>query len=116
MHGAFCVNQWLEKEGYLKFRSKPSFVTDLDKAEIDWSKTKAWGWGCYYARMFFNLKGREPQGVIKPEKLEDEKKKLVQKIMGIKDDKGRTMLNQVFQPEPTNPTEDDGLDRIVEFS
>jgi predicted AlkP superfamily phosphohydrolase/phosphomutase len=99
MHGAFCVNQWLEKEGYLKFRSRPSSVTELDKAEIDWSKTKAWGWGGYYARIFFNVKGREPQGVIKPEKLEDEKKKLVQKMMGIKDDKGRTMLNQVFEPD-----------------
>jgi len=99
MHGAFCVNQWLEKEGYLKFRSKPSSVTDLDKAEIDWTKTKAWGWGGYYARIFFNVKGRESQGVIKPEKLEDEKRKLVQKMMKIRDDKGRTMLNQVLEPD-----------------
>jgi predicted AlkP superfamily phosphohydrolase/phosphomutase len=50
-------------------------MSDLDKAEIDWSKTKAWGGGGYYARIFFNVKGREPQGVIKPKKLEDEKKK-----------------------------------------
>lgn len=99
MHGAFCVNQWLEKEGYLKFRTKPGSVTDLDKADIDWEKTKAWGWGGYYARIFFNVKGREPQGRVNPDELEKEKKKLTEKIMKMKDDEGRTMKNQVFEPD-----------------
>ena len=58
MKGGFCVNQWLEQEGYLKFRSRPTAVTELEKADVDWARTKAWGWGGYYARVFFNVKGR----------------------------------------------------------
>ena len=98
MKGGFCVNQWLEQEGYLTFKKKPDKPTDLDKAEIDWSKTKAWGWGGYYARIFFNVKGREAQGVIEPSQLEAEKKKLTEKISKIKDHTGRTMKNMITEP------------------
>lgn len=99
MHGAFCVNQWLEKEGYLAFKEQPASILDFDKAEIDWTKTKAWGWGGYYARIFFNIKGRESDGIIEPEELELEKKLLTEKIMAITDDKGRKLENLVLSPK-----------------
>ena len=98
MHGAFCVNQWLEREGYLSFKTPPASVIDIDKASVDWEKTKAWGWGGYYARIFFNVRGRESSGIIEPGELESEKKKLTQRVMQIKDDKGKTMKNQVLEP------------------
>ena len=98
MKGGFCVNQWLEQEGYLAFEKKPDKPTDLDDAEIDWGKTKAWGWGGYYARIFFNVKGREAKGVIEPSQLEGEKKKLTERISKIKDDTGRTMKNWTTEP------------------
>ncbi len=99
MKGCFCVNQWLEREGYLTFRSKPTTVTDIDKAEIDWSRTKAWGWGGYYARVFFNVKEREAQGIVDPASLEAEKKGLVEKILKIRDGEGKEMDNAVFEPD-----------------
>ncbi len=99
MHGAFCVNQWLEQEGYLKFKTKPTAPTELDKMEIDWSGTKAWGWGGYYARIFFNVKGREDSGIIDQGELENEKKKLTQKFMTINDHVGKRMKNVVFEPD-----------------
>jgi len=74
MKGAFCINEWLERVGYLVFKNKPIAKTEIEKAEIDWTKTKAWGWGGYYARIFFNVRGREPQGIIPPEELEKERK------------------------------------------
>ena len=98
MHGAFCVNQWLQEQGYLKLRKKPETQTDLEKADVDWSKTKAWGWGGYYARIFFNVKGRESEGTIAPKDLDKEKKELIKKLDSVKDDKGRTMANRVFEP------------------
>lgn len=98
MLGGFCVNQWLEQEGYLKFKKRPDKPTELDKAEIDWAKTKAWGWGGYYARIFFNVKGREATGVIDQAQLEAEKRKLTEKILKIKDHTGRTMRNSVSEP------------------
>ena len=99
MKGGFCVNQWLEKEGFLRFKNKPASVMDLDKAEIDWDNTRAWGWGGYYARVFFNVKGREVQGAIDPSQFEEEKKRLTDRIMSIKDRDGNVMGNQVFEPK-----------------
>jgi predicted AlkP superfamily phosphohydrolase/phosphomutase len=99
MHGAFCINEWLRKEGYLSLKSEPKEQTDFDKAEVDWGKTKAWGWGGYYARIFFNVKGREAEGVIDPKDLDAVKKDLVKRILEIRDDKGRRMENQVFEPD-----------------
>jgi predicted AlkP superfamily phosphohydrolase/phosphomutase len=98
MKGAFCVNEWLAREGYLALRNRPSSQTDLEKADVDWARTKAWGWGGYYARIFFNVKGREPEGVIDPGDFEKEKKKLVEKIMKIRDDQGRPMANRALEP------------------
>ena len=40
-----------------------------DKCEVDWDNTLAWGSGGYYARLFLNVKGREPDGVIDPAKV-----------------------------------------------
>ena len=31
---------------------------------IDWSRTTAWGDGGYYARVFLNVEGREPEGTV----------------------------------------------------
>ena len=99
MQGAFAINQWLEQMGFVKFVKKPDSVTEFDKAEVDWSATRAWGWGGYYARIFFNVKGREPQGVIPEQDLPAVKKELKEKIMHIRDPTGRLMQNVVFEPE-----------------
>ena len=42
----------------------PKTVTPFEKLNVNWSKTKAWSEGGYYARVFFNMQGREPLGVV----------------------------------------------------
>ncbi|MCI4337273.1 MAG: alkaline phosphatase family protein [Thermoplasmata archaeon] len=65
MDGCFCINEWLISKGYLTLRGPmPPKGTQIEKAAIDWSKTRAWGAGGYYARIFFNVKGREPNGIL----------------------------------------------------
>jgi len=98
MQGAFCVNQWLVEQGYLKFKFPPMKGSDIEKAQVDWEKTRAWGWGGYYARIFFNVKGREPSGVVEPMDFEAEKMELKRRILQIKDDKGKVMKNSVLEP------------------
>jgi predicted AlkP superfamily phosphohydrolase/phosphomutase len=98
MKGGFCFNQWLEKGGYLKLKIRPMGQTDLDKADVDWSKTKAWGWGGYYGRVFFNVEGREATGSIAQKEFERAKSELTKEIMKIRDDKGVKMANEVFVP------------------
>jgi predicted AlkP superfamily phosphohydrolase/phosphomutase len=64
MQGGFCINEWLRREGLLTLKEEPSGPVPLEKCEVDWTRTKVWGSGGYYARVFFNVEGREPQGVI----------------------------------------------------
>jgi predicted AlkP superfamily phosphohydrolase/phosphomutase len=72
MQGCFCVNEWLIQNGYLTLRGpRPKPKTPIEEASIDWSKTAAWGAGGYYARIFFNLRGREPDGIVPPKEVPD---------------------------------------------
>ncbi|MGD8623411.1 MAG: alkaline phosphatase family protein, partial [Anaerolineae bacterium] len=64
MAGGICFNEWLKREGYLVLEYQPEGIVPLEKCEVDWSRTLAWGSGGYYARLFLNVKGREPEGVI----------------------------------------------------
>jgi len=99
MRGAFCFNEWLIQQGYLVLKERPQGVTELEKVAVDWGRTKAWAWGGYYARIFFNVKGREVQGVIDAKDLDRERDVLTKKIMEIPDSKGRRMDTKVYRPE-----------------
>ena len=99
MRGAFCVNEWLIERGYLSVRHKPHGVVDLEKLSIDWEATKAWGWGGYYARIFINVKGREPKGVVDPSSYESFREELADELRKIEDPNGRRMDTKVYKPE-----------------
>ena len=58
------MNEWLIREGLLVLNEYPTTLTPFDKLNVDWSKTRVWSEGGYYARVFFNVQGREPSGVI----------------------------------------------------
>jgi len=103
MRGAFCVNEWLVREGYLVLKERPSSVVELEKAPVDWGRTRAWAWGGYYARVFLNVKGREPEGVIDPNEFEQERDKLAERLKTISDPNGRRMETQVYKPETLYP-------------
>ncbi|MEM9163537.1 MAG: alkaline phosphatase family protein, partial [Cyanobacteria bacterium P01_F01_bin.4] len=62
--GGICINEWLIEHGYLTLKETLTEPTPLDQVEVDWSQTKAWGAGGYYARVFLNVQGREPEGTI----------------------------------------------------
>lgn len=99
MKGAFCVNEWLIREGYLVLKNYQEKVTDLDKCEVDWGRTKAWGWGGYYARIFLNVEGREQSGVIPPEEYDNVREELRMKLMQIRGPNGEAFDTKVYTPE-----------------
>ena len=86
MDGGICVNEWLMANGYLALKEQPQSAVPLSKVKIDWPRTKAWGDGGYYARVFLNVAGREPEGTIAPEDYEKVRDEL---IAGLKVDPGR---------------------------
>ncbi len=99
MEGGICVNEWLIQEGYLKLRSYPNEVIPFSKAEVDWQHTKVWSEGGYYARVFMNVKGREPQGAIDPRDYEKTRDELIAKLEAITDENGKNIGTRVFRPE-----------------
>ena len=99
MKGLICVNMALEKLGLLKFNTKPKPRTRIGDADIDWDNTYAWGWGGYYARIFLNIEGREPHGIIKYENYEKMREEIIKKIKSIKDNNGNPMNTIVYKPE-----------------
>jgi len=99
MKGLICINMALEELGLLKFNTKPKRRTRIGDADIDWNKTYAWGWGRYYARVFLNLEGREPNGIIKKEDYEKMRDKIVVMLKNIKDVNGNPMNTKVYKPE-----------------
>ena len=99
MKGAFCINEWLIEEGDLVVREKPQSPVSMEKVEVDWSRSKYWGWGGYYARLFLNIEGREARGIIRPEDYEQERDALVEKIMSIRGVDGDKWKTRVIKPQ-----------------
>ena len=99
MKGAFCVNEWLIEQGDLAVKDKPTSPTSLDDLAIDWSKTKAWAWGGYYARIFLNVEGREPRGIIPPQDYEKERDGLLTRLMAIRGPQNEPWRTTVIKPQ-----------------
>ncbi|MEO0248753.1 MAG: alkaline phosphatase family protein [candidate division WOR-3 bacterium] len=99
LDGGICVNEWLMAEGYLSLKERPSTITPFDKVEVDWKRTIAWGEGGYYARIFLNVKGREPQGILEPSEYETVRDELAEKLRAITNPAGETIGTKVYKPE-----------------
>ena len=99
MVGGICINEWLMQEGYLTLKEQPDKLTPLSKTEIDWGRTRAWGAGGYYGRLFLNVQGREPQGVIPAADYEHTRDELVAKLEAITDPEGHNIGTRVFKPQ-----------------
>ncbi|WFO74789.1 alkaline phosphatase family protein [Desulfurococcaceae archaeon MEX13E-LK6-19] len=104
MKGAFAVNQWLEEIGFLKLKRKPEKpCTDLKPDMVDWEHTKAWGWGGYYSRIFINIKGREPKGIVPPEKVPDVIAELRDELKKLRGPSGEQWKNMLYTPQELYP-------------
>lgn len=102
--GGICINEWLIQQGLLTLQGPlPSEPTPYAQVGVDWSKTKVWGEGGYYARIFINLKGREPQGQVEPAEYEAFRDELAERIRQIPDDHGNPLQTHVFKPETIYP-------------
>ena len=100
MQGCFCINQWLEQKGYLTLAQPPARPgTPLEKADVDWSRTRVWGAGGYYARLFFNVRGREPQGVVAPEELPALRATLERDLATLTGPDGRPLSARILDPK-----------------
>jgi predicted AlkP superfamily phosphohydrolase/phosphomutase len=103
LEGVVRFNEWLIQKGLLTLRQRPATPVALNKCEVDWTKTKAWGDGGYYGRCFLNIRGREPSGTIPPEEVESFKAQLTDELVAMTDERGALLGNVVLRPEKIYP-------------
>jgi predicted AlkP superfamily phosphohydrolase/phosphomutase len=99
MDGGIRVNEWLRQERLLTTLAEPEGPTSLAKVGVDWSRTVAWGEGGYYSRIFMNVRGREPEGIVPPEEYESVRSDLAARLTAIPDHEGRSIGTRVYTPE-----------------
>ncbi|MBZ0299130.1 MAG: alkaline phosphatase family protein, partial [Anaerolineae bacterium] len=98
MDGGICLNEWLWRAGWLSLRTPPpeGRITPFEQLDIDWSRTRAWGSGGYYGRIFLNVAGREPQGCIPPAAYEQTRSELAAALATVSGPDGLIVGAQVF--------------------
>ncbi len=100
LDGGFCVNEWLIREGLLTLdQPYPDSSTPLDDLDVDWAATRAWSTGGYYARIFMNVEGREPEGVIPADEYDAARADLRARLEATVGPDGEPLGTRVFAPE-----------------
>jgi predicted AlkP superfamily phosphohydrolase/phosphomutase len=99
MDGCFCINEWLIQQGYLSLSGpSPPRGTAIEKAAVNWAKTSVWGAGGYYARINFNIKGREPQGTVDPREVPELTRRLTEDLEKVRKPDGSSLKADVRAP------------------
>jgi predicted AlkP superfamily phosphohydrolase/phosphomutase len=101
LRSVFRINEWLLQQDYLALREGyvPPSATALSPEMIDFSRTTAWAEGGYYARVMLNVSGREPHGIVAPERYEAERARLRQGLEAVAGPSSPPWQNRVETPE-----------------
>jgi predicted AlkP superfamily phosphohydrolase/phosphomutase len=99
MEGGIAINEWLIRQGYLVPQGPITGPARLEAVKVDWSRSIAWGAGGYYGRLFLNVKGREPQGIVAPADYEATRDRLAAELETLGDHQGRPIGTRVLRPE-----------------
>jgi predicted AlkP superfamily phosphohydrolase/phosphomutase len=99
MVGGICLNEWLIEEGHLALAGYPGEVTPIERCDVAWRHTRAWGDGGYYGRLFMNVAGRELHGVVLEDAYDRERSRLAEAIEGIPGPDGQRLGSRAFKPE-----------------
>jgi len=89
------LNSWLRSEGYLTLKAGADGTSEWLR-DVDWQATKAYCLGL--TGMFFNLRGREREGIVAPgAEAAALKAEIIAKLNGLRDgDRGETGIREVF--------------------
>jgi len=102
LKGGIAINEWLIREGHLalkEYPAEPTRIEDLaERGLVEWDKTTAWGAGGYYGRIFFNVAGREPRGVVPPARYSVLQEEIAAGIEAIQDENGASLRTRVLRP------------------
>lgn len=94
----FNLNSWLMDNGYAALASGSVRGEEAYFAEVDWTKTRAYGLGIN--SLYFNQRGREPEGQVNPGDDADAlARELIQRLTALRDPAtGDKVISRVCRP------------------
>jgi predicted AlkP superfamily phosphohydrolase/phosphomutase len=111
------LNVWLKDNGYLVLKEGVKETGEFFQG-VDWPKTKAYAFGL--AGIYFNVKGREKNGIVEPgEEYQELKAELIEKLSGLKDPQtGEVAITEMFDNRKiyNGPYADSGPDLISGYN
>jgi predicted AlkP superfamily phosphohydrolase/phosphomutase len=87
---SFNLNTWLLQNGYITLKAGASDDTSEPLANVDWSKTRAYGLGLN--GLYLNLKGREQQGIVGSGEADALLKEIDDQLLSVHDPKNGTSV------------------------
>ena len=96
LDGEIPVNEWLVREGLLALNEYPKAPTRFEKLSVNWSQTKAWSEG---GQVFFNVQGREPQGVVPASEYESFQNEMNARLEALPGPDSKPLDSRVFKPQ-----------------
>ncbi|MEE8409962.1 MAG: alkaline phosphatase family protein [Myxococcota bacterium] len=98
LHGCIAVNQWLVERGDLVLTTGVGQPVPFSPDLVDWSKTRAWADGGYVGRIYFNVEGREPGGIVAESRVDALARELRSGLLVITRPDGTAMQTRVHRP------------------
>lgn len=98
LDGGFCINDWLIEQQWLTLKTPVRGARRLELADVDWSRTKAWGEGGYCGRIYVNRVGREPRGTVAEDEYEQFCEELVARLEHLTGPDGEMIESMVVRP------------------
>jgi predicted AlkP superfamily phosphohydrolase/phosphomutase len=99
MEGAIAINEWLQRSGYLALSQTPVRPTALRAELVDWTRTRAWADGGYCGRIYLNVAGREPNGIVDPGDYERTREELIAAVETLADADGCGLGSAAYRPQ-----------------
>lgn len=96
LDGRINLNEFLIDNKYLILKDYPDKPGNLDLNNINWKKTKAWSVG-NEGQIYFNVKDREKDGVVKWGQYDNMVLELSSKLGSIVDDNGKSLNVKVIR-------------------
>jgi len=92
-------------------------ITPFDQLNVNWTRTRAWSDDGPCASIYFNLEGREPQGIIPAGDYESFRDHIKRRLESLCDASGRPLHAQVFKPNQLyHQTRNAAPDLIVQLA
>jgi len=92
------LNTWLLDNGYLALKEGSARPSKSYLADIDWSRTKAYGLGL--AGIFLNVEGREGHGIVASDDAQAVAREIADKLTGLRDPvSGETAIHEAMLRE-----------------